>query len=74
MEVIFFVIIAKVEQWLITFILLSMLSAVLFGKWTDHVKGWRHTELGDRIMYITYEEMVEVKHFPNSHSLMLSFC
>ena len=35
-------------------------NAVLFGKWTDHVKSWRHTELGDRIMYITYEEMVQV--------------
>ncbi|KAM3613915.1 uncharacterized protein V6R79_006992 [Siganus canaliculatus] len=32
---------------------------VLFGKWTDHVKSWRHTELGDRIMYITYEEMFQ---------------
>ncbi|XP_027141939.1 sulfotransferase family 2, cytosolic sulfotransferase 3 isoform X2 [Larimichthys crocea] len=32
---------------------------VLFGKWTDHVKSWKHTELGDRIMYITYEEMVQ---------------
>ncbi|XP_076594421.1 sulfotransferase family 2, cytosolic sulfotransferase 3 isoform X3 [Chaetodon auriga] len=32
---------------------------VLFGKWTDHVKSWRRTELGDRIMYITYEEMVQ---------------
>ncbi|XP_008321449.1 sulfotransferase family 2, cytosolic sulfotransferase 3 isoform X2 [Cynoglossus semilaevis] len=32
---------------------------VLFGKWTDHVKSWRHTDLGDRIMYITYEEMVQ---------------
>nr|XP_046255845.1 sulfotransferase family 2, cytosolic sulfotransferase 3 isoform X1 [Scatophagus argus] len=32
---------------------------VLFGKWTDHVKSWRQTELGDRIMYITYEEMVQ---------------
>lgn len=42
-----------------------MLSAVLFGKWTDHVKGWRHTELGDRIMYITYEEMVQVKSDEN---------
>lgn len=36
------------------------LCAVLFGKWTDHVKSWRHTELGDRIMYITYEEMCQV--------------
>lgn len=43
--------------------LLSMLvsPSVLFGKWTDHVKSWRHTDLGDRIMYITYEEMVQVK-------------
>lgn len=32
---------------------------VLFGKWTDHVKSWMHTELGDRIMYITYEEMLQ---------------
>uniref|UniRef100_A0A668T4B3 Sulfotransferase n=1 Tax=Oreochromis aureus TaxID=47969 RepID=A0A668T4B3_OREAU len=32
---------------------------VMFGKWTDHVKSWRNSELGDRIMYITYEEMVE---------------
>ncbi|XP_041648833.1 sulfotransferase 2B1-like [Cheilinus undulatus] len=32
---------------------------VMFGKWTDHVKSWRQTELGDRIMYITYEEMVQ---------------
>lgn len=32
---------------------------VLFGKWTDHVKSWRRAELGDRILFITYEEMVE---------------
>uniref|UniRef100_A0A1A8MPP8 Sulfotransferase n=1 Tax=Nothobranchius pienaari TaxID=704102 RepID=A0A1A8MPP8_9TELE len=32
---------------------------VLFGKWTDHVKSWRRAELGDRIMFITYEEMVQ---------------
>ncbi|XP_031729554.1 sulfotransferase family 2, cytosolic sulfotransferase 3 isoform X1 [Anarrhichthys ocellatus] len=32
---------------------------VLFGKWTDHVKSWRAADLGDRIMYITYEEMVQ---------------
>ncbi|XP_068616394.1 sulfotransferase family 2, cytosolic sulfotransferase 3 [Brachionichthys hirsutus] len=32
---------------------------VLFGKWTDHVKSWKNTELGDRIMYITYEDMVQ---------------
>ncbi|XP_062254340.1 sulfotransferase 2B1-like isoform X2 [Platichthys flesus] len=32
---------------------------VMFGKWTDHVKSWRHTELTDRIMYISYEEMVQ---------------
>ncbi|CAN9514062.1 unnamed protein product [Ophioblennius macclurei] len=32
---------------------------VLFGKWTDHMKTWKHTELGDRIMHITYEEMVQ---------------
>ncbi|XP_068179689.1 neural cell adhesion molecule 1 [Antennarius striatus] len=30
---------------------------VLFGKWTDHVKGWKNAELGDRIMFITYEDM-----------------
>ncbi|KAM3873443.1 sulfotransferase 2B1-like [Diretmus argenteus] len=32
---------------------------VIFGKWTDHVKSWRHTEMGDRILYITYEEMIQ---------------
>ncbi|XP_060937088.1 sulfotransferase family 2, cytosolic sulfotransferase 3 isoform X1 [Limanda limanda] len=32
---------------------------VMFGKWTDHVKSWRHKELTDRIMYISYEEMVQ---------------
>ncbi|XP_061675991.1 sulfotransferase family 2, cytosolic sulfotransferase 3 [Syngnathoides biaculeatus] len=32
---------------------------VMFGKWTDHVKSWRNTQLGDRIMYITYEEMIQ---------------
>ncbi|KAM4735463.1 sulfotransferase family 2, cytosolic sulfotransferase 3 isoform 2-T2 [Anableps anableps] len=32
---------------------------VLFGKWTDHVKSWRQAELGDRILFITYEEMVQ---------------
>ncbi|KAM3873440.1 sulfotransferase 2B1-like [Diretmus argenteus] len=32
---------------------------VLFGKWTDHVKSWRHTEMRDRILYITYEEMLQ---------------
>ncbi|AWO96974.1 putative sulfotransferase family cytosolic 2B member 1-like isoform 3 [Scophthalmus maximus] len=32
---------------------------VMFGKWTDHVKSWRHTALQDRIMFIAYEEMVE---------------
>ncbi|KAK5922670.1 hypothetical protein CgunFtcFv8_019912 [Champsocephalus gunnari] len=32
---------------------------VMFGKWTDHVKGWRSAELGDRILFITYEEMCE---------------
>ncbi|KAM8846764.1 sulfotransferase family 2, cytosolic sulfotransferase 3 [Synchiropus picturatus] len=32
---------------------------VLFGKWTEHIKSWKHTDLGDRIMFITYEEMIE---------------
>ena len=40
--------------------LTSGLFLVMFGKWTDHVKGWRHTDLGDRILYTTYEAMVEV--------------
>lgn len=31
----------------------------MFGKWTDHVKSWRNPELGDRILYITYEEMLQ---------------
>ncbi|CAL8337899.1 sulfotransferase family 2, cytosolic sulfotransferase 3 [Gadus morhua] len=32
---------------------------VMFGKWTDHVKSWKHADLGDRILYTTYEAMVE---------------
>ncbi|XP_023664866.1 sulfotransferase family 2, cytosolic sulfotransferase 3 [Paramormyrops kingsleyae] len=32
---------------------------VLFGKWTDHVKSWRNTDLGDRILYINYEDLVK---------------
>ncbi|KAM9436428.1 sulfotransferase 2B1-like isoform 3-T3 [Clarias gariepinus] len=32
---------------------------VMFGKWTDHVKSWRNADLGDRILYITYEEMLQ---------------
>ncbi|KAF4076019.1 hypothetical protein AMELA_G00225550 [Ameiurus melas] len=35
---------------------------VFFGKWTDHVKSWRNTDLGDRILYITYEEMIQDLH------------
>ncbi|MCJ8745523.1 hypothetical protein PDJAM_G00131200 [Pangasius djambal] len=32
---------------------------VMFGKWTDHVKSWTNPDLGDRILYITYEEMIQ---------------
>ncbi|XP_027026370.1 sulfotransferase 2B1-like isoform X2 [Tachysurus fulvidraco] len=32
---------------------------VMFGKWTDHVKSWKNPDLGDRILYITYEEMIQ---------------
>ncbi|KAF5907168.1 sulfotransferase family cytosolic 2B member 1-like isoform X1, partial [Clarias magur] len=32
---------------------------VMYGKWTDHVKSWRNADLGDRILYITYEEMLQ---------------
>ncbi|KAL2084471.1 hypothetical protein ACEWY4_019989 [Coilia grayii] len=32
---------------------------VLFGKWTDHVKSWRNNDLGNRILFVTYEEMVK---------------
>ncbi|XP_030638017.1 sulfotransferase 2B1-like [Chanos chanos] len=32
---------------------------VLFGKWTDHVKSWRNTDMKERILHITYEEMVQ---------------
>lgn len=51
------------NQWLHACLLHSVMvsSSVMFGKWTDHMKSWRHTDLGDRIMYITYEEMVQVK-------------
>ncbi|XP_063054320.1 sulfotransferase 2B1-like [Engraulis encrasicolus] len=32
---------------------------VLFGKWTEHVKSWKEADLGDRILHITYDEMVQ---------------
>ncbi|XP_041082847.1 sulfotransferase 2B1-like [Polyodon spathula] len=32
---------------------------LLFGKWCDHVRGWRSSELKGRVLYITYEEMLE---------------
>ncbi|KAJ8005353.1 hypothetical protein DPEC_G00145740 [Dallia pectoralis] len=32
---------------------------VIFGKWTDHVKSWQNSDLGDRILYVSYEEMVK---------------
>ncbi|CAL8289190.1 unnamed protein product [Merluccius merluccius] len=32
---------------------------VMFGKWTDHVKSWRHADLGDKILFTTYQEMVQ---------------
>ncbi|XP_013884376.1 sulfotransferase family cytosolic 2B member 1 [Austrofundulus limnaeus] len=44
---------------------------VLFGKWTDHIKSWKRAELGDRILFITYEEMVQ--DLPASVKLMSDF-
>ncbi|KAF6716208.1 Sulfotransferase family cytosolic 2B member 1 [Oryzias melastigma] len=32
---------------------------VLFGKWTDHVKSWKLAKIADRILFLTYEEMVQ---------------
>lgn len=48
----------------------TLMSAVLFGKWTDHVKSWKRSELGDRILFITYEEMVEVMKQSSAHVAM----
>ncbi|TKS90194.1 Sulfotransferase family cytosolic 2B member 1 [Collichthys lucidus] len=31
---------------------------VMFGSWFDHVKSWLNAEDKDRIMYISYEEMI----------------
>ncbi|XP_023819616.1 sulfotransferase family cytosolic 2B member 1 isoform X2 [Oryzias latipes] len=30
-----------------------------FGKWTDHVSSWKLAKLGERILFLTYEEMVQ---------------
>uniref|UniRef100_A0A4W4EHZ6 Sulfotransferase n=1 Tax=Electrophorus electricus TaxID=8005 RepID=A0A4W4EHZ6_ELEEL len=32
---------------------------VFYGKWADHVKSWRNPDIGDRILYIKYEEMIQ---------------
>ncbi|XP_051575663.1 sulfotransferase 2B1-like [Myxocyprinus asiaticus] len=34
-------------------------KSIIFGKWIDHVKRWRILDLGDRILYVTYEEMLQ---------------
>ncbi|XP_013882985.1 sulfotransferase family cytosolic 2B member 1 [Austrofundulus limnaeus] len=44
---------------------------VMNGKWTDHIKSWKRAELGDRILFITYEEMVQ--DLPASIKLMSDF-
>ncbi|XP_041671820.1 sulfotransferase family 2, cytosolic sulfotransferase 2 [Cheilinus undulatus] len=31
---------------------------VMFGSWFDHVKGWLNAENKDRLMYISYEELI----------------
>ncbi|XP_067100923.1 sulfotransferase 2B1-like isoform X1 [Osmerus mordax] len=31
---------------------------VMFGSWFDHVKGWLNAKDQDRVMYISYEEMI----------------
>jgi len=31
---------------------------VMFGSWFDHVKGWLNAEDKERVMYISYEEMI----------------
>ncbi|XP_028836728.1 sulfotransferase family cytosolic 2B member 1-like [Denticeps clupeoides] len=32
---------------------------VLLGKWTDHMKSWQKTDIANRMMYVTYEEMIK---------------
>ncbi|XP_061145551.1 sulfotransferase family 2, cytosolic sulfotransferase 3 isoform X3 [Syngnathus typhle] len=44
---------------------------VMFGKWTDHVKSWRHADMGDRILFITYEQMIQ--DLPAALRLMSNF-
>lgn len=38
------------------------------------MKSWKHSELGDRILFVTYEEMVQVnKHIVlSAHVVMVS--
>lgn len=42
-------------EWLV-------LCSVIFGSWFDHVSGWLNADDKDRIMYISYEEMIMVRY------------
>ncbi|KAK1162185.1 sulfotransferase 2B1-like [Acipenser oxyrinchus oxyrinchus] len=40
------------------FLMKFLNGKVMFGSWFDHVKGWLNAKEKDRILYLTYEEMI----------------
>lgn len=38
-----------------------VLLLVIFGSWFDHVKSWLNAEDKERILYISYEELIMVR-------------
>lgn len=42
----------------------------MFGSWFDHVKSWLNAEDKDRIMYISYEELITVRFITHPHCII----
>lgn len=43
-----------------------LLSAVQFGSWFDHIKGWIRMQSHENFLFITYEELQQVRLVPGT--------